>query len=67
MSEEKCFCISSIQSVFADLRQAAERMEIVISDPQVKQWMIGYRDGICATQERFRITQGKCCCDRNDK
>lgn len=65
MSEENtCYCISSAQAVFSDLRQAVERMEREISDQYVKTWIIGYRDGLCAAQDRFRITQGKCCCER---
>jgi hypothetical protein len=64
MQDSKCFCLQSIWAVFGELRQAVERMERQISDEQVKQWMVGYRDGLCAAQERFRITQGKCCCER---
>ena len=63
---KKCFCIESAQSVFADLRQAVERIEREISDEHVKLWMHGYRDGLCAAQDRFRITQGVCCCERYD-
>lgn len=64
MQESKCLCLNSIWAVFGDLRQAVERMEREISDPQVKQWFVGYKDGLCAAQERLRITQGKCCCER---
>jgi hypothetical protein len=64
MQTSKCFCLLSIWAVFGDLRQAVERMEREISDSHVKQWMQGYRDGLCAAQERFRLTQGKCCCER---
>jgi hypothetical protein len=64
MQDSKCFCLNSIWACFDDLRTAIERMEREISDAQVKQWMVGYRDGVCAVQERFRITQSKCCCER---
>ena len=64
MQDSKCFCVNSMWATFADLRQAVERMEREISDAQVKQWMVGYRDGLCAAQERFRLTQNKCCCER---
>lgn len=67
MNDHRCFCIESMQAVFADLRQAVERMERVISDEQIKQWFVGYRDGLCAAQERFRVTQSKCCCEITKK
>lgn len=62
MEESKCLCIKSVWAVFNDLRNAVERMERDISDAQVRQWFVGYRDGLCAAQERFRKTQGGCCC-----
>jgi hypothetical protein len=64
MEDSKCFCLKSIWAALGDLRQAIERMEREISDPYVRQWMGGYRDGVNAVGERFRITQGKCCCER---
>lgn len=62
--EHECFCIGSAQSVFADLRQAVERLDRQISDPIIYQWFKGYKDGLIAAQDRFRVTQGKCCCER---
>ncbi len=64
MQVSNCHCLNSIWAVFGDLRNAIERMEREISDAEVKQWMVGYRDGLCAAQERLRITQAKCCYER---
>jgi hypothetical protein len=66
MQESKCFCLQSIWAVFNDLGIAVERLERSISDEHVKLWIAGYREGLVAAQNRFRITQGKCCCERTD-
>jgi hypothetical protein len=66
MQVSKCRCLNSIWSAFGEMRQAVDRMEREISDPQVKQWFVGYRDGLSAAQERFRITQGECCCQTKE-
>jgi hypothetical protein len=51
-------------AVFADLLQAVDRMDRTIGNQDVQKWFNGYRDGLIAAQERFRITQSKCCCQR---
>lgn len=64
MSDQKCLCIESAWAVYADLRQAIDRIQQEITDEHVQKWMKGYRDGVRACEERLRLTQGKCCCKR---
>jgi predicted component of viral defense system (DUF524 family) len=64
MQKSDCHCLISAWAVFADLRQAVERMEREISNEDVKKWMHGYRDGLCAAQTRFAVTVKSCCCER---
>jgi hypothetical protein len=67
MQQTNCHCLISIWAVFGDLLVAVERIEREISNEDVKKWVHGYRDGLCAAQERHRITQSKCCCERTDR
>ena len=65
MEISNCHCKNTMWAVFADLLQAVERMERVINDEHVAKWLAGYRDGILACKERLRITESKCCCQRD--
>jgi len=65
MSENKdCHCINSAFAVFADLRQAYDRMRNASNDPLVSQWFQGFIDGVNTCAERHRVTLSKCCCER---
>lgn len=63
---KKCFCRESMWAVFADLRQAVERINRVLLDEKVKLWFERYNNALIAAEERFKITQSKCCCERVD-
>lgn len=69
MSKETkdCYCTNAVWAVFNDLLQAVDRMERDISDQQVKQWFVGYRDGVVAALQRYKVTRNKCCCERTNE
>lgn len=66
MSDKKCFCVDTAFEAIGDLIQACERMIDSIGDRDVRQYMHGYKDGVMAVGNRYRTTQGKCCCQRYD-
>lgn len=66
MEASSCKCLKSMWAVFFDLVNAVERIERTVQEQHVKVWLTGYKDALVAAQERFRITQQKCCCENED-
>ena len=64
MKDRKCFCIESAFNAVGDLQNAFDRMFNSIKDHEMRQYLKGYIDGVNAVGERFRVTQGQCCCKR---